>query len=80
MYYVYIIKSLNKNWHYVGSSNEPGERLKQHNAGLTKSTKHYAPFKLIYTESYNTLTECLKREKFIKKNHALKKALIPGLK
>ena len=80
MYFVYIIKSLAKSWYYVGSCNNKGRRLSQHNSGLTKSTKPYAPFEVVYSESYPTQTECKKREISIKKNHALKKSLIPGLK
>jgi putative endonuclease len=64
----------------VGCSADVNKRLSQHNAGLTKSTKPHIPFEIIYTEAYPSITECKKREIAIKKNHALKKSLIPGLK
>ena len=80
MYYVYIVRSLNKSWYYVGSTGDVAKRLKEHNSGLTPSTKPHLPFEVIYTEEYSSMTEARRRELRIKKNHALKKALIPGLK
>lgn len=68
MYYVYIIQSLVKNWKYIGSTDNMARRLMMHNSGTTKSTKPYRPLKLIYSESFNTKTEALKREIFLKKN------------
>ena len=76
MYYLYIIKSQGKNWYYVGITDNPAQRLKEHNLGKTKSTKPYRPFDLVYTESYTSKTECRRRELFIKNNHAAKQALI----
>ncbi len=80
MYYVYIVKSTIKNWYYVGSTEDVSKRLKEHNAGITASTKPYAPFELVVSEEYNSKTQAIKRELKIKRNHALKKSLIPGLK
>jgi len=80
MYYVYIIRSLAKNWHYVGSTSNIEKRLAEHNIGSTPSTKAYAPFELVHIEEFPNKTECRKRELKIKKNHALKKSLVPGLK
>ena len=68
MYYVYIIQSLVKSWKYIGSTDNISKRLIMHNSGATKSTKPYRPLKLIYSESFNTKTEALKREIFLKKN------------
>lgn len=46
MYYVYILKSKNRDWRYIGSTGSLKGRLEDHNAGNNQSTKHYAPFKL----------------------------------
>ncbi len=68
MHYVYIIQSLAKNWKYIGSTDNIGRRLMMHNSGATKSTKAHRPLKLLYSESFDTKTEALKREIFLKKN------------
>jgi putative endonuclease len=41
-------------------------RLEQHNAGRTKSTKSKAPWKVIYTETFNSSDEARTREKYLK--------------
>ncbi|HYV33461.1 MAG TPA: GIY-YIG nuclease family protein [Candidatus Limnocylindria bacterium] len=80
MYYLYILKSQIKEWYYVGITDDKTKRLNEHNSGKTRSTKAYRPFDIVYAESYNDKAECRKREILIKKNHALKKSLIPGLR
>ena len=64
--YVYAIRSLVRNYIYVGMSDNVERRLKQHNNGENKSTKPYAPFVLILTEEYPSRVEARKREKFLK--------------
>ncbi|MFA5747684.1 MAG: GIY-YIG nuclease family protein [Candidatus Absconditabacterales bacterium] len=64
MYFVYVIKSKNYNYIYVGLTDCIERRLSQHNGGKEKTTKHYAPFKLIYTEELLTRIEARGREKF----------------
>ena len=68
MHFVYIIKSLVKDWKYIGSTDNISARLKSHNSGTTKSTKPHRPLELIYSETFVTKTEALKRERFLKKN------------
>jgi len=62
MYYTYLIKSQNKKWVYIGSTKDLKERFRNHNNGMVKSTKHYAPFILIYYEAYSSYTLARKRE------------------
>jgi len=52
MYTVYVIKSIEKDWFYVGQSNNLIRRLEQHNKGYNRSTKAYRPFELVFTEEY----------------------------
>ncbi len=66
MYPVYVIKSINFDFRYVGFTSNLTRRLHDHNRGYNKSTKHYKPFNLIYTESCETSTIARKREKFFK--------------
>ncbi|MCL5031367.1 MAG: GIY-YIG nuclease family protein [Bacteroidetes bacterium] len=66
MYQVYAIKSINRNYIYVGMTSNLEERLKRHNNGYERTTKPYKPFKLIYSEVYTTRVEARKREKYFK--------------
>ena len=66
MYYVYIIKSKNYNWKYIGYCFNLKVRFKSHNLGKVKSTKKYKPFKLIYYEGFINKTDARIEEKFLK--------------
>lgn len=67
MYYVYILQSLKKtNWLYKGSTSDLKRRLQEHNAGKNFSTAPYAPFKLIYYESYLLKSDAEAREMYLK--------------
>lgn len=48
MYYVYLLKSLKRNWVYIGYTSDLRKRLKEHYAGENISTKRYLPVRLIY--------------------------------
>ena len=56
MFYVYAIYSIEKNYIYVGLTSNIEERLKRHNGLKERTTKFYAPFKLIYLEEVITRT------------------------
>ena len=66
MYYVYAIKSLKKDWLYVGITDSLERRLHQHNKGQNRSTKPYAPFKLVYFEKTTDRQSARVREKYLK--------------
>ncbi len=66
MYTVYAISSIERNYIYVGMTQNIYARLYRHNSGYERTTKPYAPFKLIYTESCETRHEARKREKYLK--------------
>ena len=66
MGYVYILKSLKNGRYYIGSSQDPDERLAFHNFGKVKSTQHLIPWKRVYLKRYNTITEAIKEEYRIK--------------
>ncbi len=67
MFYVYILKSQIKNSYYVGQTNNLEARIKKHNAGLNKSTKHGIPWAVIYSETFATRSEAFKREQQLKR-------------
>ena len=66
MFTVYAIKSLTKNYIYVGLTNNLDRRLNEHNIGSNRTTKPYRPFVLIYTETFNSRTEARLKEKYFK--------------
>jgi putative endonuclease len=47
-------------------TNDLARRLKEHNNSENKSTKAYAPFKLIYSEQFPTRIDARKKEKYLK--------------
>ena len=68
MFYVYILKSDNKNYHryYIGHTNNLQKRLNEHNSKRVRSTKAFVPWKVIYTETFETKSEAFRREQQIK--------------
>lgn len=66
MYFVYVIKSLNKQYTYIGLINDLNRRISEHNNGHNKTTKPYKPFRLIYQEKFQTRAEARLREKYLK--------------
>ncbi|TSC74797.1 MAG: excinuclease ABC subunit C [Parcubacteria group bacterium Gr01-1014_30] len=76
MWYTYILKSSKKNWHYVGSSNDLGRRLNEHNALKVASTKFYAPLELVYSKEWLTEKEARDYEKRIKRKRIEKESII----
>ncbi len=66
MFVVYAIKSLSRDYIYVGLSDNLERRLSEHNLGKNKTTRPYKPFKLIYKEYFSTRIESRVREKYLK--------------
>ena len=65
-YYVYVIKSLIRNYIYVGMTNNIDRRLNQHNSGKEKTTKPYKPFNIVLLEKFNSRIDARKREIYLK--------------
>ena len=67
MFFVYVLYSPSANKFYVGYTSNLESRLLSHNLLGTKDwTKRYRPWELVYTESYQTKSSALKREKELK--------------
>jgi len=66
MWYVYVIKSVEKDFIYIGSTNDLTRRLKEHNNGESQSTKHYIPFVLILYIAVQTEKHARSLEKYFK--------------
>ena len=65
-YYTYVLKSLNNEDIYVGSTENFNRRLSMHNQGKVKSTKAYRPWVLLEYQEYNSRSEAFRQEKFLK--------------
>ena len=66
-YCVYILKSEIENTYYVGYTHDIALRLQHHNDGWTVSTRGKRPWKVVYTESFETKGKAIKREREIKR-------------
>jgi putative endonuclease len=66
MYFVYILKSVKSNRHYIGCASNLNRRLAEHNDGKVKSTKAFMPGTIVYSEKYASRSEAYTRERKIK--------------
>ena len=72
MVYVYIIYSKRRDRYYIGQTENIEKRIKEHNAGYTKSTKCGKPWELKYHEEYMERQEAVQRERDLKKQKSRK--------
>ena len=79
MYYLYVLKSAVKDWHYIGITDDTDKRLGEHNSGKTRSTKAYKPFIIVYTEQFLDKTSARRKEIFLKKNFKARQELFNSL-
>ncbi len=76
MYFVYIIKN-SANKLYVGMSQNPQQRIHEHNSKQgAHFTKYIPTYKIIFLEQYLTSNEARKREVQIKKWRREKKDIL----
>lgn len=66
MWYVYVLKSIDKDFTYIGSTNDLKRRFAEHNEGLSQSTKHYLPFQLSMYVALPTEKQARELEKYFK--------------
>ncbi len=81
IFHIYVIESLKTGKRYTGFIGKmPEERLKEHNAGFTIWTRKNKPFKIIYSEVFETEKLARKREKYLKSGKGRKfiDSLIPA--
>lgn len=65
-YSVYILKSLINGKFYIGCTGNLEKRLEEHNLGKTKSTRHFLPWKVVYSEKFLDKHLAYKREWHLK--------------
>lgn len=66
MWYVYVLKSKQQDWRYIGSTSDLKQRFKDHNNGKMQSTKHFLPFELEAYVAVNKEYKARKLEKYFK--------------
>lgn len=72
MHSVYLLLSKKDNDFYTGYTNNLKRRIKEHQEGKVKSTKHRLPVQLIYYEVCLDKYDALAREKYLKSGHGKK--------
>ncbi len=65
-YYVYVLRSIKKEYTYIGYSEDLKTRLDYHNSSKVLSTKPYAPLELIHYEAYRNMKDAKRRERYLK--------------
>ncbi len=66
MFYVYILHSEKDGQLYTGFTDNLKTRVKKHNDGFVRATKHRRPLNLIYYEAYLYESDAKRREKYLK--------------
>jgi len=66
--YLYVIQSKKDYSFYIGTADNLKKRFREHNQGLSLSTKYKKPWVTIYCEWYRSKKDALKRERQLKKH------------
>jgi putative endonuclease len=66
MFYTYVLKSETTGTYYYGHCSDLSNRLDKHNKGKVRYTKSKRPWKLVYSEQFETKSEAYRRELFFK--------------
>ena len=66
-FYTYLLQSQFDKSFYIGQTKNLEQRLILHNKGHTKSTMAKRPWKIVYFEVFDTRSEAIQRERFLKK-------------
>jgi len=67
MYYLYILYSVSIDQYYTGHTNDVDDRVTRHNEGKSRSTRRGIPWELKFRIGFETRSEAMKAEKWIKK-------------
>ena len=66
MHYVYVLMSDTDAKRYIGYSEDLRRRIAQHQAGMSRSTRHRRPLRLIYYEACLSPVDAHRRERYLK--------------
>ncbi len=66
MWYVYILRSIRDNALYIGSTNDIGRRLDEHNSGKVESTRNRKPLSLEAYIAVKDKNKAIELEQYLK--------------
>jgi putative endonuclease len=66
MFHVYVLRSTKTGRRYVGSCEDLDERLRRHNLGHSKATRHGVPLTLMHSETFCNRAEATRKERYYK--------------
>jgi putative endonuclease len=66
MFYVYVLQSIKTGRRYVGSCENLDERIRRHNLGHSKATRHGIPWVLMHSKSFPSRVEATRKERYYK--------------
>jgi putative endonuclease len=66
VFHVYVLRSAVTGRLYTGSTADVHDRLRRHNSGESKATRHGIPWTLVHTETFATRAEAVRRECYYK--------------
>ena len=66
MYYTYVLYSVRDGRWYTGATRNLRERVREHESGRVRSTRHRRPFRLIYYEACLSEADARRRERYLK--------------
>ncbi|MBS1727587.1 MAG: GIY-YIG nuclease family protein [Armatimonadetes bacterium] len=67
VYFMYILQSESSGRFYVGHTDDLDQHLEFHNTGQSHYTARRGPWKLVYSEPFETCSEAMNRETEIKR-------------
>lgn len=65
-FHTYILESRSSNRLYIGQTNNLEDRLKRHNNNENRATKNRGPWKLVFSQSFNSRSEAVQLERKLK--------------
>ena len=71
MFYMYILRN-EKDSFYIGTTNNIDKRIKQHNSHQSNYTRNRGPWELVYEEEFQSRSEAIKREYYLKSQKSKK--------
>ena len=79
MFYVYVLKEMERESFYIGSTSDLRKRVAEHNQGKNQSTRN-RQWQLVYYEAYLTEPGARQREHQLKHHGKAKQALMQRIK
>lgn len=66
MFYTYVLRSIKEHKFYTGQTDDLERRLQEHNSSKGQYSKRFQPWKIVYSEQFDTKEEAIKRERYFK--------------